>query len=170
MAKEIERKFLVKNDLWKESVNGMYVIQQGYLAKDKNTKTTVRVRIRDDGAEKQAFVTIKGKRKGISRDEFEFEIPVKEANGLLDLSIKPTIVKHRYLVSSTKAHPNGYVEYHTWEVDEFMEGPNKGLVMAEIELDGPREKFPKPSWVGKEVSQDDRYSNSYLTSHKVPRK
>jgi len=142
---EIERKFLLKNNSWKENAIGIHYAQ-GYL--NQARENTVRVRI----AGEKAFLTIKSKSKGISRQEFEYEIPRKDAQELLKLSQTPIVEKIRYKI-----------EYagKCWEVDEFL-GKNKGLVVAEIELDAENETFEKPEWIGKEVSDDKRYFNSHL--------
>ena len=145
MNVEIERKFLIKSDLWKENSVGVHYAQ-GYL-NDAGTNT-VRVRI----AGEKAFLTIKSKSEGIFRQEFEYEIPPEEAKELLKLSQTQIIEKIRYKI-----------EYagKCWEVDEFL-GKNRGLYVAEIELNSEDEPFEKPEWVGQEVSDDKRYYNSYL--------
>ena len=142
---EIERKFLLKNDLWRKNAVGIHYAQ-GYL--NNAGENTFRIRI----AGEKAFLTIKSRSKGISRQEFEYEIPPEDAGELLKLSQSPIIEKIRYKI-----------EYagKWWEVDEFL-GKNKGLYIAEIELDSEDEPFEKPEWIGKEVSGDKRYYNSYL--------
>lgn len=146
MATEIERKFLVKNDSWKKEVTSSKVFSQGYLS--SNEMRTVRIRI----AESRAFLTIKSKSQGISRQEFEYEIPVNEAKELLELCEKPTIEKTRHEIK---------LGNHTWEIDVF-EKENKGLIIAEIELKDEAESFEIPDWIGNEVSDDNRYFNSNL--------
>ena len=147
MAVEIERKFLVCGD-YKSSANKSSHIVQGYLNMDKNR--TVRVRVRDD----KGYMTVKGPTNGVSRFEWEREIPREEAAGLLALC--PAVIdKTRYLVDYGG---------HTFEVDEFH-GDNDGLVVAEVELSSEDEKFEKPSWLGEEVSHDRRYYNSQLLIH-----
>ncbi len=149
MAVEIERKFLLLSDDWKAGVTGV-LYRQGYLC--ASSEKTVRVRIAGD----DAFLTIKGKSNGISRQEYEYDIPLADAERMLaDLCAKPLIEKLRYLVNY-----NGF----TWEIDEFL-GENKGLVVAEIELDSETESFPRPSWLGLEVSDDIRYFNSSLVTN-----
>jgi len=149
MAKEIERKFLVAHQAWRESVNTIHVFKQGYLSYD--SERTVRVR----ATEVTGYLTIKGITEGLTRDEFEYEIPLADALALLQLCERPAIEKKRYIV------PNGA---HVWEVDVF-EGVNEGLVVAEIELGSEDEAFEKPSWLGNEVSDDRKYSNSALSLH-----
>lgn len=146
MGIEIERKFLVINTNWKTLASPVYY-KQGYLS--THTEKTVRVRIAND----KAFLTIKGKNEGIKRLEFEYSIPIDEANELLDtLCEQPVIEKTR-----TKIEKDGFI----WEIDEFM-GVNQGLVVAEIELPSENTHFEKPNWIGKEVSGDIRYYNSNL--------
>lgn len=148
MATEIERKFLVINDSWREL--GLPVhYAQGYLAAD--AERTVRVRI----AGEKAYLTIKGPTDGISRKEFEYEIPPVEAREMLPLCPFPVIEKYR-----TRIDRKGKI----WEVDEFK-GDNEGLIMAEIELQSPDEVVDLPSWIGDEVSGDPRYFNSYLAKN-----
>ena len=143
---EIERKFLVINSNYKNGITGQYYCQ-GYIS--DAAERVVRVRIAED----IAFLTIKGKGEGITRPEFEYEIPLPDARFLLDnLCLHPLIEKLRY-----KIHVNEL----TWEVDEFL-GENEGLVIAEIEL--PSENYPitLPDWVGEEVSFDERFYNVNL--------
>lgn len=145
MGKEIERKFLVDMSKWQDQGDPVLMVQ-GYLVSDD--KATVRVRI----AGNKAFLTIKSRTTGISRDEFEYEIPVSDAAALLKLAKYQPVEKVRWRV-----HSNG----HLWEVDVFK-GMNEGLVMAEVELKSDDEKVVLPDWVGLEVSSDARYFNSYL--------
>ncbi len=147
MGVEIERKFLVR-DGWLPAGEGVE-IAQGYLT--GAGEPTVRVRLKGDAA----YLTIKGLPTGISRAEFEYPIPVADAKELLaTLASRRMIGKRRHLV-----------EYagHTWEVDVF-DGDNAGLVVAEIELSHPDEKFALPPWAAEEVSGDFRYSNRYLAT------
>ena len=144
MPVEIERKFLVKGDNWKRD-NGMHIVQ-GYLNHDR--ERTVRVRISGT----KAFLTIKGISTGATRAEFEYEIPVVDAEQLLQLCEGPLIEKTRHEVACAGM---------TWEVDEFQ-GANEGLVVAEIELETAGQTFVKPPWVGPEVTADARYFNSSL--------
>jgi len=148
MAQEIERKFLVKGDFKTDSFKATR-ITQGYLS--SVPERTVRVRVKGN----KGFITIKGKNNnsGISRFEWEKEIPVNEAEELLKLCEPGIIDKTRYLVTSGK---------HTIEVDEFH-GENEGLIMAEIELENENENFIKPAWLGTEVTGVMKYYNSMLS-------
>lgn len=146
MGHEIERKFLVTGTAWKRGASGV-PFRQGYLSSVK--ERTVRVRTEGD----RATLTIKGPTTGISRSEFEYAIPVKDANRMLDtLCERPLIEKTRYHLT---------VGRHLWEIDEFH-GDNQGLVVAEIELQSPDELFQRPEWVTREVSGDARYFNANL--------
>ena len=149
MSIEIERKFLIDTSKLPKLNNG-YKIKQGYIKTIDHT--TVRIRIRD----KDAFLTIKGKSEGATRLEFEYPIPLNDANEMLkNLCNTSVIDKTRYLVKH---------EGHIWEVDVF-EGNNRGLVVAEIELISEDETFTLPIWVTKEVTDDIRYFNSNLIEH-----
>ena len=148
MALEIERKFLVDSSKWTPSDKGTRLIQS-YLGLDPSP--TVRIRIADD----KAFLTIKGRSETISRPEFEYEVPVDDALELLKLSISGPVEKTRYEV---------WHEGFLWEVDVFL-GKNKGLIIAEIELDSENQAFPQPNWLLQEVSGDRRFYNSYLSGH-----
>ena len=148
MAKEIERKFLVDTSKLPTLPKGQ-IMKQGYIP---TQGITVRARISDD----QAFLTLKGRATGLSRSEFEYPIPVEDAQQILnELCTHPLIEKTRYLI------PYGD---HTWELDIF-EGDNQGLVVAEIELSSENESFEKPEWITKEVSYDTKYRNSNLIAH-----
>ena len=145
MAMEIERKFLVdKRKLYNLNYSSETEIAQGYLS----TNPTVRVRIRQE----RGFLTIKSQTKGISRQEFEYEIPLDDAKELLRLCGRNVLKKIRRTI-----------EYggHVWEIDFFM-GRHAGLVLAEVELDSAEENVDLPDWVKKEVSSDSRYYNSNL--------
>jgi adenylate cyclase len=147
MPVEIERKYLVTNtDLLKNQKGTLY--KQGYLAVNKNN--IVRVRL----IEKHGFLTIKGKTIGIKRMEYEYEVPFSDAKEMLDLC-QSIIEKKRYKVKN---------KGNLWEIDIFL-GLNKGLIIAEIELEDPQQQFPLPPWVGKEVSHDFRYANSNLINN-----
>ena len=149
MPTEIERKFLVVSEDYKKFGQPI-VIRQGFLSTEK--ERVVRVRV----AGEKAYVTIKGISKGAVRAEFEYEIPGEDAQFMLDhLCRKPLIEKTRYKV---------YYEGFTWEVDEFY-GDNEGLVVAEIELESEEQVFPKPEWLGEEVTSDPRYYNANLVKH-----
>lgn len=149
MANEIERKFLVKGD-YKSQAFKQTAICQGYL--NSAPERTVRVRIKGE----KGFVTVKGagNETGVSRFEWEKEIPVEDAKSLLALAEPGVIDKVRFLVRSTDG-------IHTWEVDEFH-GENEGLVVAEVELSDENETFDRPDWLGEEVTGDPRYFNSML--------
>lgn len=148
MATEIERKFLVRGELWQPKDEGT-AIMQGYLCTDPDR--TVRVRTRGN----QAYLTIKGRNSGISRLEFEYEIPFSDGTELLKLCKGPIISKRRHL----ELHVDKY-----WEIDVFY-GDNEGLILAEIELPSEETEFILPPWAGPEVSHDNRYYNSYLAHH-----
>ena len=146
MAKEIERKFLVKPRNWSELGPGLK-IRQGYLS--ATIERTVRVRTYGD----RGYITIKGKTSGISRDEYEYEIPFADATEILDhLCLQPLIEKTRYRIP---------YKGHTFEVDEFT-GANRGLTIAEAELMSVDEKIELPDWIDRDVSADPRYFNSSL--------
>ena len=150
MGKEIERKFLVKDKSYRKNTKGI-LFKQGYLSTDLNR--IVRVRIQDS----KGFITIKGKNLGAVRSDFEYEIPLQDAEEMLDiLCEKPIIEKYRYRIEHA-----GFV----WEVDEFL-GENEGLVVAEIELSDENAFFSRPEWLGQEVTDDPTYFNSNLV--KVP--
>ena len=149
MAKEIERKYLVRNDSWKKDIVYSLYCQQGYIYHDNGV---VRVRIMND----QGCVAFKGINDGISRDEFEYSIPVSEAREILVTMFDgSTIRKTRYIV-----------EYRgfKWEVDIFG-GDNEGLIVAEIEIESEDIVPPIPDWVGEEVSHDSKYYNSNLINN-----
>ena len=146
MAKEIERKFLVTGEEWRAMAQGTRY-RQGYLSTVK--ERTVRVRTIDD----KGFLTVKSVSVGATRSEYEYEIPAADADEMLDdLCEKPIIEKNRYKI------PIGDV---TWEVDEFL-GVNDGLIVAEVELRSEDQSFPKPDWIGDEVTGDPRYFNANL--------
>lgn len=148
---EIERKFLTLSDAFKAEAFTKTRITQGYLS--SVPERTVRIRIKGD----KGFLTIKGaaKESGLSRFEWEKEIPVAEAATLLKLCEKGIIDKTRFEVKKGS---------HIFEIDEFY-GENEGLIVAEIELDSETETFEKPAWLDKEVTNDKRYYNSYLSQH-----
>jgi adenylate cyclase len=145
MATEIERKFLTLNNNWSKAPATYFC--QGYLNRSK--ECTVRVRVAGD----QGFLTIKGVTKGISRAEFEYEIPLSDAKHLLGLCDGLLIEKYRRKINFAGM---------LWEVDEFL-GDNHGLIVAEIELESDEQTFAKPGWIGEEVTYDQRYSNSNLS-------
>jgi len=147
MALEIERKYLIDKTLWdKVTPERSVPITQVYLSTEPNK--TIRVRTLGD----RGYITIKGKTTGITRSEYEYEIPLLDAEELIDLYGTKYIKKIRHYVQSGN---------HLWEVDEFLEF-NAGLFVAEIELTKEDEDYEMPTWVKKEVSHDKRYSNSNL--------
>lgn len=150
MGIEIERKFLVLDESWKQASTSASDLRQGYL----NMEQRCSVRVRTDGG--RGWLNIKGATVGAQRPEYEYEIPLDQAEQLLDhFAVGPLIEKTRYLV------PCGE---HVWEVDEFR-GANRGLVVAEIELDDPAQAFERPAWLGQEVTDDIRYYNTSLSRH-----
>lgn len=151
MATEIERKFLVHGDAWKTGKEGVR-LRQGYLTSQPGG-ATVRVRV----AGGRAWLTVKGPGEGIERVEFEYEVPPQEAGEMLLLCQERTVEKVRYRVE----HGG-----HTWEVDVFH-GPNRGLVLAEVELADAGEEVDRPAWAGEEVSGDPRYYNAALAMHPI---
>ena len=148
MAKEIERKFLLAGEGWRALAQGTRY-RQGYLSTAKECT----VRVRTIGG--SGFLTIKGISVGATRNEYEYEIPAADADEMLDdLCTKPIIEKDRYKI------PLGGV---TWEVDEFL-GDNEGLIVAEVELQSEEQTFPKPDWIGEEVTGDPKYFNANLVA------
>jgi len=149
---EIERKFLVKNNSFMQESYQKHYIKQGYLNSNKNR--TVRIRIQDN----KSFLTIKGRSNssGTTRFEWEKEISLEEGQQLFLLCEETIIEKYRYLVKTKN---------HTYEVDQFL-GENKGLIVAEIELNSEKDFFEKPDWIGKEVTGQISYYNSSLS--KIP--
>lgn len=149
MGVEIERKFLVKGEAWR-ALGKPSVIRQGYLSRDP--QRTVRVRIRGG----KAFLTVKGPNTGAVRSEFEYPIPVMDAEAMLEtLALRPLIEKTRTCVR---------IGTHTWEIDCFF-GENEGLTVAEAELTDENEALEKPEWIGREVTHLTRYFNSSLSEH-----
>ena len=155
MPVEIERKFLVRNDGWRKAAHKVVPMAQGYLndlaAVDSGAmKTSMRVRIAGD----EAFLNLKSRELGHTRQEFDYPIPVSDARALLELCVGGLVDKRRH-----------YVEHqgHLWEVDEFL-GDNAGLVVAEIELDRADEAFAAPDWLGPEATDASRYYNLALAS------
>ena len=148
--KEIERKFLVDHSAWAKQIKAKsFNITQAYLYNSKDQ--TIRLRLKDA----KAYLTIKGPTSGLTRKEYEYEIPYQEAEEMImDLKLK-VLKKRRYLIDFSNK---------TWEVDVF-EDNLKGLVIAEIELESEQEAFEKPAWIGKEVSYDPSYFNANLINH-----
>ena len=148
MTTEIERKYLVHPKVWQQAkANAEYShLSQGYLSLE--AERTVRIRIKKE----LALLTIKGKSQGISRLEFEYQIPLNDGLALLKICQGSIIEKKRYLL---------HYDQLTWEVDEF-EGDNAGLIVAEVELESENQTFALPPWIKEEVSDDQRYYNSNL--------
>ena len=149
MATEIERKYLVLEETWRSRAVGM-VFRQGYLSTVK--ERTVRVRVVGD----LGYLTVKGLTVGSVRTEFEYQVPIADAEQMLDeLCEQPLIEKTRYVIEE-----NGL----TWEIDEFA-GANEGLIVAEVELGDESQQVDPPDWVGEEVTNDARYFNANLIAH-----
>jgi adenylate cyclase len=150
VATEIERKFLVRDDSWRAQAGAGKPYRQGYL--ESGTAASVRVRVAGD----RGSLNIKGATLSVTRTEYEYEIPVQDAEEMLaTLCVRPIIAKRRHFVDFAG---------HTWEIDVF-EGENEGLIIAEIELERADEPFERPPWVGEEVSDDPRYYNVSLVRH-----
>lgn len=152
MAMEIERRFLVKDESWRDLAEGQRY-RQGYLSVDP--ARTVRVRVVGD----DAWLTIKSQVSAMSRHEFEYAIPRADAEALMDAACPMVVEKIRYKI----IHAG-----HLWEVDEFF-GENAGLVVAEIELPDEATEFVHPGWLGIEVTADGRYTNAYLSQNPYSR-
>jgi len=152
MAIEIERKFLVKDAIWKDGATGTRYVQ-AYLSTDP--QRTVRLRM----AGSEAWLTIKGPTAGNTRPEFEYSIPPADAEQILALCLRPFIEKIRYRIE---------YQGRIWEVDEFL-GDNQGLVVAEVELADEGEALELPPWIGEEVSDEPRYFNANLIAHPYSR-
>jgi adenylate cyclase len=150
MAFEIERKFLVRNDSWRNSAIRYTKIRQAYL--DSNAKVSIRVRIKDDSS---ATLTLKSRSSKLRRREFEYPIPTLDAEELIALRRSYIIEKLRYIVPYRNLN---------WEVDVFS-GVNLGLVMAEVELLDEKHQIELPPWIGSEVTGQDRYYNGTLAQH-----
>jgi adenylate cyclase len=150
MAIEIEHKFLLANNNWREEVTKKVDYKQGYLSSQPTS--SIRVRVSDN----QAWLNIKSATIGTHRSEYEYEIPFSDANEILtNLCSQPLIEKTRHLI---------FRDGYTWEIDEFH-GVNQGLIVAEIELTKIGESFTKPLWVGREVTEDLRYYNNNLAKN-----
>jgi CYTH domain-containing protein len=149
MGIEIERKFLVQGEAWRRPAPER--LTQGYLNRDP--ARTVRVRVAGVAGAEQGFLTIKGRNSGATRAEFEYPVPLADAQALLALCEAPLIDKWRHRVK---------VGGLLWEVDEFL-GDNAGLVVAEVELQHEAQVFERPAWLGPEVTEDPRYFNSALS-------
>lgn len=160
MAIEIERKFLVTNDGWRDAAHAVVPMAQGYLndlgaVQSGAQKASVRVRVQGE----LAYLNIKSRELGHTRQEYEYPVPVADARALLELCVGGLVDKRRHLVR---------VGAHLWEVDEFL-GENAGLVVAEIELASADEAFVRPDWIGAEVTDQSRYYNLALAAHPYAR-
>ena len=152
MGTEIERKFLLRDDSWRSRVSSRTLYRQAYLHFMEREHGVFRVRI----AGGKGYLTLKGALHGCSRDEYEYEIPVTDANELIDnFCAGPSVEKYRNIVM------NGA---DRWEIDEFL-GENSGLILAELELESESAFFERPSWLGMEVTGDMKYSNSHLAGN-----
>lgn len=149
MGVEIERKFLLKNKEWRCHVDAGVEIKQGYLNSTK--ERTVRIRINGE----IGLITVKGETINSTRKEYEYQIPIEDAEELLELCEKPIIEKTRFEIIHNQK---------VWEIDEFR-GINEGLIVAEIELEDENEELEFPQWIGEEVTSDARYYNANLIAH-----
>jgi adenylate cyclase len=155
MPVEIERKFLVVGDAWRAAVSRSQTLRQGYLAGPPEARCSVRVRIEGE----QAFLNIKSATPGIVRDEYEYAVPLEDAQRMLATLAGDLVEKRRHYVD---------VDGHLFEIDEF-DGDNAGLVVAELELERADAEFPRPSWLGAEVSHLERYYNLNLAARPYAR-
>lgn len=146
---EIERRFLLRNDAWRQHVGKPQILQQGYLSVEK--ECTIRVRIVGE----QAWLTIKGYISDASRSEFEYPIPVQDAREMLATLCPFKLEKHRYTLDY-----EGFI----FEIDEFF-GENAPLVVAELELPSEDTVFPRPDWLGEEITSHGKFTNAYLSKH-----
>lgn len=151
MGIEIERKFLVTSDGWRALPRTSHRCHQGYI----NLKAEGSLRVRRLG--EKGFLTLKGPRQGIRREEYEYEIPAEDATDMLRSFCQITLLKTRHEIE---------FEGFLWEIDEFHEH-NQGLVLAEVELPAEDTEFVLPPWVGKDVSEDDRFFNARLALHPI---
>lgn len=154
MALEIERKFLVRSDAWRHEVQSRELLRQGYLSSDSGC--SIRVRITGE----QAWLNLKAKRSGMTRLEFEYSIPLADADEILrELCNGPLLEKYRHRIARGR---------YVWEIDEFL-GDNAGLIVAEIELPDEAAQFERPDWLGAEVTEEQHYYNFNLASHPYAR-
>ncbi|MBR6026380.1 MAG: CYTH domain-containing protein [Neisseriaceae bacterium] len=149
MSVEIERRFLLKNDNWKQNIHKSIEMQQGYMSVEK--ECTIRLRIIDD----KAWLTIKGFITPVSRHEFEYPIPISDAKTMMNNLCAFTMTKTRHIVK---------VDNVSFEIDEYH-GANAPLIVAELELANENQTYPTPEWLGEEITDDGRYSNAYLSKH-----
>lgn len=155
MPVEIERKFLVVGDAWRAAASRSQTLRQGYLAGPPAARCSVRVRIEGE----QAFLNIKSATPGIVRDEYEYAVPLEDAQRMLATLAGDLVEKRRHYVD---------VDGHLFEIDEF-DGDNAGLVIAELELERADAEFSRPSWLGAEVSHLERYYNLNLAARPYAR-
>lgn len=146
---EIERRFLLKNDAWKAVAGAPCLMSQGYLSVEK--ERIIRLRIIGN----RAWLTLKGYISDVSRSEFEYEIPVTDAQTMMETMCPFRLEKHRYEVNY-----QGFV----FEIDEYF-GDNAPLIVAELELPAEDTPFPRPDWLGEEITSDGRFTNAYLSKH-----
>ena len=146
---EIERRFLLKNDAWKAVAGAPCLMSQGYLSVEKDRIIPLRI------IGNRAWVTLKGYISDVSRSEFEYEIPVADAQTMMDTMCPFRLEKHRYEVNY-----QGFV----FEIDEYF-GDNAPLIVAELELPAEDTPFPRPDWLGEEITSDGRFTNAYLSKH-----
>lgn len=149
MTVEIERRFLLTNDAWRAEAGEPRLMSQGYLSVEK--ERTIRVRIVGE----QAWLTLKGWISDVTRSEFEYEIPLAHAREILHSMCPFRMEKRRYEIRC-----DGF----TFEIDEYA-GDNAPLVVAEIELPAEDAAFPRPAWLGREITSDGRFTNAYLSKH-----
>lgn len=149
MTIEIERRFLLKNDSWREEAGEPQMMRQGYLSVDK--ECTIRVRI----IGRKAWLTLKGYISDTTRSEFEYEIPLAHAEQMMQTMCPFKLEKYRYTI-----------DYHgfTFEIDEYF-GDNAPLVVAELELPSENTPFEQPGWLGEEITSNGRFTNAYLSKH-----
>ncbi len=146
---EIERRFLLADDSWREAAGAPKLMSQGYLSVEK--ERTIRVRI----VGSRAWLTLKGYLSDVSRSEFEYEIPLSDAQTMMQTMCPFRLEKHRYEI---------VYQGHTFEIDEYF-GDNAPLIVAELELPDEAAEFPRPSWLGEEITAHGRYTNAYLSKH-----
>ncbi|MCP1661003.1 CYTH domain-containing protein [Neisseria perflava] len=149
MSVEIERRFLLQNDAWRAAASAPKTLRQGYLSVEK--ERTIRVRIVGD----KAWLTLKGYISDVSRSEFEYEIPLADAETMMATMCPFKMEKYRYLVD---------YQGFRFEIDEYF-GDNAPLVVAELELPSEDTPFPRPDWLGEEITSEGRFTNAYLSKH-----
>ena len=149
MSVEIERRFLLQNDAWRAAASAPKTLRQGYFSVEK--ERTIRVRIVDQ----QAWLTLKGYISDVSRSEFEYEIPLAHAEQMMATMCPFKMEKHRYLVD---------YQGFTFEIDEYF-GDNAPLIVAELELPSESTPYPRPDWLGREITSEGKFTNAYLSKH-----